>query len=228
MVSRAEANRFMRANNEIARQIKSAISRTWIGLGAMTVEGKRDALLDILPGLVNRYGQTAEAVAAEYFERTTGVPATMIDWDFTAQVQGSLRYSIGSAFSGREAEAVAGIAASMTRHALQHGRSTIYQSSRSTPGVRFARAPDAKACDWCRIMASRGAVYLTEETAGGEGNSYHDDCGCVPVAIRDGDTLPYDADALYAEYKDAWDVAGGTGVQAGAVARAMRAIRAEK
>lgn len=33
--------------------------------------------------------------------------------------------------------------------------------------VRFQRFPAAGACDWCRMLAGRGAVYLTEDSAGG-------------------------------------------------------------
>lgn len=225
MVSPAEAARFRAANDDLTRRITRDIQKAWRALGATSPEGKRDALLDIVPGLVETYGEAGAVVALEYFESTTGATGTIYPGSTPDAVQGSIRAVIGGLWEGRDAEVLAAVVASATRHMLQVGRSTIYESARATPGVRFARVPEPGACDWCRIMSSRGAVYLTKRTAGGDGNDYHDDCNCDPVAIRDGDDLPYDADALYDEYKAAWDAAGGAGVQAGTVAREMRRIR---
>lgn len=226
MVSKAEAAKFKAANDDLSRRITRDIRKAWTALGAYSPEGKRDALLDIVPGLVATYGDAAAAVAIEYFEQTTGARGTIHEGSTPAAVQGSIRALVGGLWDGKEAEAISLVIGSATRHMLQAGRSSIYRSTRSTPGLRFARVPEAGACDWCRIMSSRGAIYLTRETAGGEGNDYHDDCACLATAVRDGDDLPYDAEALYAEYKDAWDAAGGSGVQAGAVAREMRRLRA--
>ncbi|UEJ84003.1 hypothetical protein Bra3105_06735 [Brachybacterium halotolerans subsp. kimchii] len=226
MVSRAEAGKFKRANDQLTHAIQRDIRKAWGALGAYSPEGKRDALLDIVPGLVSTYGDAAAAVAMEYFETTTGARGTIHDGSTPEAVQGSIRALIGGLWTGQEAEAISLVIGSATRHMLQAGRSSIYRSTRSTPGLRFARVPEAGACDWCRIMSSRGAVYLSRESAGGENNKYHDDCACLATAIRDGDELPYDAEALYAEYKPAWEAAGGTGVQAGEVAREMRRIRA--
>lgn len=78
--------------------------------------------------------------------------------------------------------------------------------------TRFARVPAGdKTCDFCMMLASRGPVYLTEETAGAY-DHYHTNCDCriVPffgtyevgrsrragVASIEG----YDPDALYEEY----------------------------
>ncbi|WP_279020462.1 hypothetical protein [Mobiluncus mulieris] len=41
----------------------------------------------------------------------------------------------------------------------------------------------ATTCDFCLMLASRGPVYGSSETAGGEGNKYHDHCDCIPVPV---------------------------------------------
>lgn len=225
MVSSREAGRFKAANDDLSARITRDIRKAWNALGAYSPEGKRDALLDIVPSLVASYGDAAAAIAVEYFEQTTGLRGSIHDGSTADQVQGSVRSLIGGLWTGQETAAIAQVIASATRHMLQSGRTSIYESARGTNGVRFARVPDGDACDWCLIMASRGAVYLTEKSAGGEGNQYHDDDGCMPLAVLDGDDLPYDADALYETYRAGWEAAGGTGVQAGVVAREMRRIR---
>lgn len=47
-------------------------------------------------------------------------------------------------------------------------------------GVRWARVPDIGACNFCMMLATRGAVYLSRESAAGKGG-YHSHCRCLPV-----------------------------------------------
>lgn len=51
---------------------------------------------------------------------------------------------------------------------------------------RFRRVAEPGACDWCRMLATRGAVYLTAETAG-QGRRYHqmDRCHIELVVSQD-------------------------------------------
>jgi hypothetical protein len=43
--------------------------------------------------------------------------------------------------------------------------------------TRYRRVPEARACSFCLMLASRGAVYLTEATAGA-GRKFHSHCRC--------------------------------------------------
>lgn len=47
-------------------------------------------------------------------------------------------------------------------------------------GVRWARSPSSGACDFCMMLATRGAVYLSRDRAAGKGG-YHTHCRCLPV-----------------------------------------------
>lgn len=50
--------------------------------------------------------------------------------------------------------------------------------------VRYARVPDGQACDFCRMLGSRGFVYHSDIKAGGGFNSYHPFCNCqIAVAF---------------------------------------------
>lgn len=87
----------------------------------------------------------------------------------------------------------------------QPARSTI-QHSATASGGRWARVPTgSNTCVFCMVMASRGAVYHTKQTAGDEGHKYHGDCDCQPVLIRSPDDYPsgYDPDAYMQKYLDA-------------------------
>ena len=200
MVSPAEAAKFRRANQQLQNRIERDVRRLWTALDASNPEGMRDALLDYVPGLVDKYGQVAAVVAAEYFEETTGVSATVADTFSAGAVQGSVRYYAGGLWTGEAGKVLAGVTAAASRHMLQFGRTTIYDSTRRHSSLRYARVPEPGACSWCLMLSSRGAAYASEQSAGGEGNDYHDDCGCDPVAVRDDSELPYDYEDLYEKY----------------------------
>ena len=94
------------------------------------------------------------------------------------------------------------------------GRCTQY-NARSDPyggETRFARVPTGdETCDFCIMLASRGPVYHTEETAGAF-DHYHAHCDCRIVPFwgtyelgpsRRGSIMSiegYDPDALYEQY----------------------------
>ncbi|MCT1710223.1 hypothetical protein [Dermabacter hominis] len=211
MVSVRQARDFDRAQRELSRLIERDIRRTWDALDACTVEGKRDALLDLIPGLVNHYGDAAAAIAAEYFEQCVGEVATIPAFAFDDAIVGSVRYGMGPAFAGRGDDALGLIVSASQRHMLQFGRSTMYESACAHSGVFFARVPEPGACAFCRMLASRGAAYTSKRSATAittgarEGESFHDDCHCSVAAARDDSELPYSPDKYYAEYAAARD-----------------------
>lgn len=68
-------------------------------------------------------------------------------------------------------------------------------------GVRFARVPQGReTCLFCIMLASRGFVYYTKETAG-EFNHYHVHCDCKVMPGLEGTSIEgYDPD----RYLDLW------------------------
>lgn len=91
----------------------------------------------------------------------------------------------------------------------QPGRIAVEQSIAADPArPRYARIPKGPVtCRFCAMLASRGAVYLSEETA--DGHDYHDFCDCEAVAIF-GDDLPegFDPDHYFEIYR----AEGGAGI----------------
>ena len=68
----------------------------------------------------------------------------------------------------------------------------------------YARVPTGTyTCNWCVMLASRGFVYKTAESAG-EGNQYHAHCDCliVPAIRQDTNIDGYDPDHLYDLYQE--------------------------
>ncbi len=71
--------------------------------------------------------------------------------------------------------------AAAQRHVLNGGRETATNTLKADPeAVGYYRKTSGKACDFCQMLAGRGAVYLSEDTAGFK---CHDSCHCTPEPL---------------------------------------------
>lgn len=95
-----------------------------------------------------------------------------------------------------------------SRLALEGGRSVVDQTVQGDDAaIGWMRVTDADPCSWCLMLASRGAVYRSAETAGrvqasrftgGSAFAWHDHCGCIAAPVWDpDDPLLTRADDLY-------------------------------
>lgn len=93
-------------------------------------------------------------------------------------------------------------------------RLSVTQTMRHDPAhPRWARVPKGPTCAFCTLLASRGFVYWTRESAGYRGglyNSYHSHCDCQ-VAVGWGDTHidGYDPKGMYERYRQCRDTVSG-------------------
>lgn len=186
----------------------------------------RDALVEIVPILVREYGDLAATAAAEWYE-------SVHPGAFLARTAGtfpddgvieSVRYHAGALFTDSPTDTLAGLSGAMQRFVFYSGRNTVAQNvqiDRERP--RFARVTSgARTCAWCSLMASRGFVYLSQQTAG-LNDHYHDDCDCQIVAEWDRDSAHiegYDPDRLYDMYRAARSASGASSDKA--IAAEMR------
>jgi hypothetical protein len=72
------------------------------------------------------------------------------------------------------------LAGAVHEYALQPGRDTVRRSSVADPAsAGWARSTSGNACEFCEMLAGRGAVY-SEDTADFEA---HGHCNCVAVPV---------------------------------------------
>ena len=179
----------------------------------------RDALIAFSQVLVDTYGDTSAAVAAEWYEGLreaagipTGFQAQLGDPVPPAAVESRIRYGAGHLWTDTPEQTLAFAENAVSGYVLQPGRDTITRSVASDPSrPRWARVPTgAKTCAFCLTMASRGAVYRTKKTASStaNGDRYHGRCDCVPTPMFTGDEYPagYDPEGMYEQYANARDV----------------------
>lgn len=85
---------------------------------------------------------------------------------------------------------------------------TIRENARRD-GLKYARVPmGGETCSFCLMLAGRGFVYKSAETAG-EGNHYHRSCRCRVVPGFDGmEVEGYDPNVYAQDYENARDALG--------------------
>lgn len=194
MVSRAQLNEYRSGKAEIERLLKNDIRQVWSAMDASDPEFMRDVLIDLLPGLVDQYGMVAAALAADFFADTVQRRPVVASPDTRDKVVGSTKALIGPLWAGNMAGPLNRVSDALTRHALGYGSATTLGSVGAHPNLRFARIlgvgrTETGPCSWCRMLASRGAVYHSEALAGGL-DDWHEVCACDAIAVRGPDDFP--------------------------------------
>lgn len=210
------------ADETIKKALIADLDRLWDRVKGWSPDAIEEALVKVLPSVVDKYGAAYAEVAAQWFHALTGETPVLGDARKAAQVQASVRWALRPLFkTGAVTVAQDRLAGSMVRQAQQAGRDTLDRSVRATPGVLYARRLRGPSnCDFCVVLASRGPVYGSAREAGAPGNRYHDLCDCEPVPVRGrwipdgssprgvrwvGEDPGYDFETLYLnEYRPYW------------------------
>ncbi|MFD3815034.1 hypothetical protein ACFWRZ_08200 [Streptomyces rubiginosohelvolus] len=126
--------------------------------------------------------------------------------DVTGPVEFKRAIASGKTPSQALDQAAVRMAGSTQYLALEGGRSVIRESvEQDERATGYARVTDNDPCAWCAMLASRGPVYKSAQTAGDPrqgGHRYHDLCGCqaVPSFTLDEPFIGI-ADKLYEDWK---------------------------
>lgn len=173
----------------------------------------RDALLEIVPALTTQGGEVAALVAAEYYDElraAEGIPggyrATLADPTPIEQVEARVRFGASHLFTDTPELIVPFLYGIVDQYVKQPGRDTLVQSAAQDPRrPRWARVPSGReTCDWCVMLASRGFIYLSEDTARrSELTKFHPSCDCALVVDWSNDPRleGYDPGYYYGLYR---------------------------
>lgn len=231
MVGRRDIDRYTSAIDVAVKAAERQLAGFLAGLD-LSQPGAIDALAAYVEALAQQYGTVAAAAAADWYEElraadglTEGYAALVDDIIDSARIQHSTRYLATSGDPQTLASRLGGL---LQRHICGAGRQTVNANMDADPAdVRYARIPRGpKTCAFCSMLASRGWVYRSKETASQRkrGGRYHDRCDCAIVPSW-GPHAPsidgYDPDALYEQYMQARDAAG-TGDESAILAEMRR------
>ena len=217
MTTRRDLNELSALGSRAVELARAELEAFFYGLDLSKPELARDALLEFMPMLAQEYGDVAATAAAEWYEAQRAAQiggsyqAVLADAVPAGQAQGSVRYAAGHLFGDDPAQTLALLSGSLQRFVLAGARETVgVNAGRDRARPTFARVPTGrKTCAWCEMLASRGFVYLSKETAGIISDDYHDDCDCMVVSSWQKPNIDgYDSDAMYSRYMSARESAG--------------------
>lgn len=194
--------------------------------------------IEAVAEIVARYSEVSATLAADFYDgerEAAEVPGVftvpLADPPPDEQVDASMRWATKDVWD-RDPEAAtaaqlepldvrldaAFVKADMATQKLvtDVGRETVRQAVRQDrEAVAYARVAALGACSFCKLMASRGSVYATAETAGRDANDrfsgdasvvkFHNNCHCGILPVFRGQRFelsPHAArwDEIYREY----------------------------
>ena len=209
MATQAELEQVRRALNRLSSAADADLQAIWDGLrnSDRVVVGR--ALSQGWEWVLTRYGEQAATLAADFFEvealnlgltPRVRLPAPIGEREATSR--------LGWAMS--TADPRGNLSVVLDELVKRPYRDTMQQSAHASGGA-YARVPTGShTCAFCMMLASRGAVYRSEDTAAG--SKYHGKCDCQPVLVRGPQDYPesYNPGSLFDAY-DAARAEAGTG-----------------
>lgn len=200
--------------DEAESQVMARLTARWQEVRGLdpreSVPIMREEAIAALVGAENTYGVSSAAIGHDMLSRTMGEEAPhgiegLEVADEYAESQ-SARYwceFLDGTDDGFE-RFLRGVTArarrSVTHSADREVALSATKMGRAISGVRFARVPRGPSCGFCIMLASRGFVYATRESAG-EFTRFHDGCDCRIVAGMQGmEVEGYDPAGLYDRY----------------------------
>lgn len=189
-------------------------------------ERLRDETIEEVLRIIDDYGDASAAVGADFYEAVLDMAggdgvATMPSGVDRARVDKAVRRCASDLFGddadiGRYADSVSDFLERTVSHradecvaqsAVAANEASSRNGGKNGKGrkKKFARVPSGPSCGFCIMLASRGFVYATRESAG-ELTRFHNKCDCRIVEGYPGMRVEgYDPDRMYRRYKSCRD-----------------------
>lgn len=189
--------------NQLGRLAESDLERLWRQADQLADTDFFGYVVAAFPDVVDPYHQAAGQLAATWFEESLPVSpyiAQVVDPLPTAKLTASAQWALG----GDGTVGLDRLRGTLQRAVFDGARDTTLLNVQTT-GSAWARYASANACAFCRLLATRGAAYRSQNTAA---TKVHDHCSCIPIEDRDNSYEPPDyVSAWQDEYLAARDAA---------------------
>lgn len=172
---------FLRALRDLGIVANSDLAVLW-----RSVKDARDAkqaLMDLLPDLVETYSLAAGSLAADYYDTiresagARGSFAPIIPEPGDTGTRSLVAWALGEAKDGETFKAL--VEGGFQRRITNGARNVVTTSAIADPAARGWMRIGAGECDFCAMLVSRGAVY-SESTVDFAAHDW-DKCGAAPA-----------------------------------------------
>lgn len=209
-IPRKYIDNYTKALNKISADAQTKLADALVKVDLTDVGAARDAIIDIMELHLGPYTDMAAVLAAEFYDglrmREVGAALGALAESGRESVatEKAVRGIMQDVVDGKPDAAIGKLISRADYEIKKSAGECIYRNGRRDPlKPKYARVPSgAETCRFCIMLASRGFVYHSKETAG-EGNHYHANCDCRIVPGFDGETTVagYDPDMLYDQWK---------------------------
>jgi len=166
-----------------------ATTEEWLQVALAVIKGQRQASAELAALYMEVYrqlelGQVSDWKAIQALGYDLASLRTSLRVTGPISIKQAMANDVPLQAAVDRAEATS--AAAAMRHSLNGGRETIWGSGNGDPAViGYARVTSGNPCAFCAMLAGRGPVYQSEETADFQP---HDGCACFPEPVFRGDS----------------------------------------
>lgn len=161
MPSPAEVDNFQRLLATLSDKAVIAVTALWNKVANADPKARWEALEAAYPALVDPFMAASATLSAEWYSSLD--PAAAFAVETAPPVAPKALYAnVGWALT--QTDALSALTGSIERQIFTVSRETIV-SNVEREGVKYARHASANACSFCRLLATRGAVYASEAAA---------------------------------------------------------------
>lgn len=149
----------------LAQMANGDLKALWKRAESLDSQAFRALLIEAFPTLIDPYSAAAAEIAATWYEDAdpksdyVAQPASL---PAGAQLQASATWALNV---GSGVDALGLMAGTMQRAIFTSARDTTVFNASREPRARWARHASANACDFCKMLATRHAVYTSEAAA---------------------------------------------------------------
>lgn len=220
IVSRAAIEELTRRLNMLSKTGKAVIRPLLEGIEYTSIADLRNQVIGIMDAVCSASADYSAAFTAEMYD---AIRAEAVDGDdYSAltvsnrdpdETEGAVRAFVGEVDKNNDYGRFVNLLLDRLDREIKvaSGECVMENARRDPAKPRFARIPTGlETCPFCIMLASRGFVYVSAETAGAN-DHYHPNCDCRVVPGFDGmEVEGYDPDGLYERWKQCEDTVGGS------------------
>lgn len=172
---------FRRAVRDLGIVAQADLKVLW--RSARDARDAKEALLDLLPDLVETYSLAAGSLAADYYDdvreqvAAKGRFAAIVPEPGDTGTRSLVAWALDTATDGPAFQSL--VEGGFQKRIANGARNVVTMSSIADPSARGWMRIGAGECDFCAMLVSRGAVY-TESSVEFAAHD-HDNCGAAPA-----------------------------------------------
>ncbi|NOQ62712.1 hypothetical protein [Mycolicibacterium fortuitum] len=178
---------------QLAGELGSRIDRLVPSLDRLSQPELLSFMTDAYPELVTPYIAAGNNLTTVWYDEQPTPPEAKPFYAEPAAVTPVEQLAASARWAMLQSDPTGALKGTATRAVFSGSRATVITNT-EREGVRWARHASANACGFCRMLATRGAVYRSQALA----KKSHDHCHCLAVPDRDGLYTP-------APYVEQWE-----------------------